>query len=172
MSKNPTDPTADLYSILNTLEKYRDYEGKFTFKICYPEFKGNGNGTCNEWKQSSNPANESIITDFEAINTPLPWNLDGNGGPWGGLGKNAREGDQSRTLIDDVPTNQNYWMSIGAFSATSTSGSGNNTIRRMLGPRFTFGSRSVTKVELFVKGNQNFSCCSLMLNNKFRCKVS
>ena len=40
LSKNPTDPNADLYSILDTLENYRDADGKFTLKICYPEYTG------------------------------------------------------------------------------------------------------------------------------------
>lgn len=154
LSKNPNDPNADLYSILDTLEKYRDAEGKFTFKICYPEFKGNGGGSCNEWKQSSNPATESTITDFEAISTPLPWNFNGNGKPWGGIGKNAKTVDQEKTLIDDVPSNKNSWMSIGAFVETPR--------QRILGPRFSFGSYEVTTVELFVKGNICISFCLLI----------
>ena len=148
LSKNPTDPNADLYSILDTLENFRDAEGKFTFKICYPEVTGFGGGRCNEWKQTSNPATESSITGFEPIGT-LAWNLNGNGQPWKGLGKNVASA-QTRTLIDDFPTSSTYWMSIGAFVAQSTSGT--PPISKILGPRSSVGSFTVTKVELFVKG--------------------
>ena len=115
------------------MENYRDAEGKFRLKICYPEFTGVGGGRCNEWKQSTNFATESFSGNFapgfEAI-PPLPWNLNGNGQTWGGLGKNVGTA-QTRNLIDDTPTSSNYWMSIGAFLASSTSGS----TPRMLGPR-------------------------------------
>ena len=159
MSKNPTDPNADLYSILDTLENFRDAEGKFTFKICYPEFAGVGGGRCNEWKQTSNPATESTITGFEPIGI-LAWNLNSNGQPWGGLGKNVASA-QTRTLIDDLPSSSSYWMSIGAFVAQSTSGT--PPISRILGPRSSVGSYQVTKVELFVKGK----ICVFL--SEFRC---
>ena len=149
LSKNPTDPDADLYSILDTLENYRDAEGKFRFKICYSECTGVNGGRCNEWKQTTNFATESFSGNFapgyEAIE--IAWNLNGNGQPWGGLGKNVATA-QSRNLIDDTPTSSNYWMSVGAFQASSTSGS----TPRMLGPRSTVGNFQVTRVEIFVNG--------------------
>jgi len=149
LSKNPTDPNADLYSILDTLENYRDAEGKFTFKICYPEYTGVGGGRCNEWKQTSNFATETTITGFEPIGT-LAWNLRGDGQPWGGLGKNIAS-QQTRTLIDDMPNSSTFWNSIGAFVLYSTSGTAPNIIKRILGPRSSVGSRQVTKVEIFVR---------------------
>ena len=159
MSKNPTDPNADLYSILDTLETFRDAEGKFTFKICYPEYVGVSGGRCNEWKQTSNPATETTITGFEPIGT-LAWNLRGDGQPWGGLGKNVAS-QQTRTLIDDMPTSSTFWMSIGAFVKYSSSGTAPNIINRVLGPRSTVRSAQVTKVELFVRGKLkcDIVCC-------------
>ena len=77
----------------------------------------------------------------------MNWPVNGNNQPWGGLGKNVATA-QTKTLIDDTPTSSTYWMSIGAFVATSTSGSGTNIIKRMFGPR----GYQVTKVELYVRG--------------------
>jgi len=137
LSKNPTDPNAELYSILDTLENFRDEEGKFTFKLCYPEeYAGNGAGRCNEWKQTSNPATETTITGFEAIGT-LAWNIRSDDKPWGGLGKNA---DSRYALIDDLPKSGDWWTAIGAFVSYGSA----STIP---GPR----PRKVTKVELYVK---------------------
>ena len=62
LSKNTDNPTANLFSILNKLENYRDKDGNFQFKLCYPEV-----GKCNEWIQSSNPAKETTIRGFRAI---------------------------------------------------------------------------------------------------------
>ena len=58
LKKNLNNPDALLFSKLNFLEGYRNKEGKFHFKICFPEIKGNN---CNEWKQTSNPATEGKI---------------------------------------------------------------------------------------------------------------
>merc|ERR1712126_261825 len=55
-SKNVDNPDAKLYSILNKLENYRNKEGKFKFKLRYPELTWGINGSnCNEWFQTSNP---------------------------------------------------------------------------------------------------------------------
>ena len=55
LSKNPDNPNAPLFSILDQLEKYRDDEGNFHFKLCYPEVAGIDGGHCNQWLQSFNP---------------------------------------------------------------------------------------------------------------------
>ena len=58
LSKNPDNPEAPLYSILSKLESYRNADGSFHFKICYPEKKAAKLGHCNEWIQTSNPVTE------------------------------------------------------------------------------------------------------------------
>ena len=65
MYKNPDNPEADLFSVLYRLEDFRDDDGNFHFKLCYPELTGVGGGRCNEWIQSSNPATEGTIAGFQ-----------------------------------------------------------------------------------------------------------
>ena len=138
LSKNPDNPNADLYSILAGLEDFRDANGKFQFKLCYPELAPVGaKGNCNEWIQTSNPAIESIITGFEAIS--LAFVKDSYDKPWRGLGRNLAQIDSS-TLIDDSPSEGNWYSAIGAFKT--------NQAQEIAGPRPKF----VSKVELFVKG--------------------
>ena len=67
MSKNPDNPEADLFSILDKLEDYRKPVGHFHFKLCYPELQGVNGGHCNEWKQSSNPVSQGTVSQFRPI---------------------------------------------------------------------------------------------------------
>ena len=107
LKKNLNNPDALLFSKLNFLEGYRNKEGKFHFKICYPEIKGNN---CNEWKQTSNPATEGKIQGFQKIKLAFPKN--GAGGSWGGLGRS--ELHSSHTLMDDTGSAAYWWMAVGA----------------------------------------------------------
>ena len=66
LSKNPGEPEADLYSVLDQLESLRSVEGSFHFKLCYPEVTGEAGGSCNEWTQTSNPATDSNIAGYQA----------------------------------------------------------------------------------------------------------
>ena len=142
---NPTNPNADLFSILYQLENYRDSKGNFQFKLCYPEIKGIGGKTCNEWIQSSNPATDSVITGFLPISLAFVKNSINS--DWKGLGINI-PGNQRSALIDDAPSHGHWFMAIGAFSFFVFQ----NTIP---GPRIEpESSRSpTTKVELFVLPN-------------------
>ena len=99
-NKNPDKPyTAQLFSILDKLENFRDRDGIFHLKLCYPELTlGIDGHTCNEWKQSSNPFTESSITGFEPIF--LAFTQDSNFNDWRGLGKSPSQFPQ--TLIDDT----------------------------------------------------------------------
>ena len=112
LSKNPDNPEAPLFSILGDLESYRTSDGLFHFKLCYPEINGDtGHGDqCNEWKQSSNPATEATIKDFQAVSLGFPNNsLNGS---WAGLGKSS---DQTpKSLMDDAPTHAQWHTAIGA----------------------------------------------------------
>ena len=100
---------------MDQLEDYRNSEGNFHFKLCYPELTWGRNGkTCNEWIQSSNPYTDTTISGFEEIF--LAFDTDSNNESWKGLGKNSA-GNDARTIMDDSPT-QSYWYSaIGAKSA-------------------------------------------------------
>ena len=107
LKRNQNNPDALLFSKLNFLEGYRNKEGKFHFKICFPEIKGNN---CNEWKQTSNPATEGKIRGFQKIKLAFPKN--GAGGSWGGLGRS--ELHSSHTLMDDTGSAPYWWMAVGA----------------------------------------------------------
>ena len=52
LTKNPDNPEASLYSVLDQLETLRSPEGSLRLRLCYPELDGG----CNEWVQTSNPA--------------------------------------------------------------------------------------------------------------------
>ena len=108
LSKKPDNPDAKLFSVLNKLEEYRNHEGNFHFKVCYPEVAGASGGHCNEWFQSSNPTTEGTITGYQAIS--IAFFIDGNEGSWGGLGWSG----ENSTLIDNTGTQANWWGAIGA----------------------------------------------------------
>lgn len=109
--KNPKNPNADLFSILDQLEKYRNSDGNFRFKLCYPEVTwGLGGKKCNEWIQSSNPLTETTITGFKPIS--LAFHLNSGKDPWAGLGKSPSQ--WSGAAIDDTPTSSGWWYAIGA----------------------------------------------------------
>ena len=111
-SKNPEDPDNKLFSILDKLEDYRNSEGNFQFKLCYPELTWGKEGkTCNEWIQSSNPYTNSTITGFEEIF--LAFDRDGTNGNWKGLGMNTL-GNNGATIVDDSPSHPNWHSAIGA----------------------------------------------------------
>ena len=131
LKKNPDRPEARLFSILYQLESFRNADGNFHFKLCYP--KGQHiNNRCNEWLQSSNPAVETNITGFKAIS--LSYKKNGNKDPWVGLGLDG----SSYTLIDDTPSKGKWYSAIGA--------------RREQGKETIPGFRPllVKKVQLFV----------------------
>ena len=69
LEKNPSDPNADLFSILGNLESFRREDGTFLLKIVYPELRGN-----NKWEQKSNPATEENIDGFREIHLGLTKN--------------------------------------------------------------------------------------------------
>ena len=156
LSKNPDNPEAPLFSILGDLESYRTSDGLFHFKLCYPEINGDtGHGDqCNEWKQSSNPATEATIKDFQAVKLAFSKNcLNSN---WTGLGKSS---DQSpKSLMDDLPTHANWCSAIGATHYWWPNEFTTNLVEQspmselyIPGPNFPGNSPlvAVTKVELF-----------------------
>ena len=152
LRKNSNNPDAKLFSILDaltqnsegSLTKIRDEQGNFHFKICFPELKKSKwegkkkeDGYCNEWLQSSNPVEESVVTGFQALD--LIFTKDGAQGPWHGLGKG---GEEDIALIDDTGAEHYYWMAVGATKLTPYYGKD-----AIPGPWLT----PVKQVELYVK---------------------
>ena len=109
LNKNPDNPDAELFSILDQLEDYRDHEGILHFKLCYPELTGVGGCHCNEWTQTSNPVISQNIEGFNAISIAFP--QDGKRNSWAGLGRSPVG---HRSFLDDTPSDYTWWTSIGA----------------------------------------------------------
>ena len=138
-------PAAKLYSILNQLENYRDSDGKFQFKLCYPQLTWGKDGkTCNEWIQSSNIYTESDITDFQEIFLAFGIN---SLGLWKGLGKNS-PGNDGATIIDDSPHHGNYYSAIGSKVYWMSSGN----IPGPTHPTDSGANSPISKVEIYVLG--------------------
>ena len=135
LSKNPDNPEKDLFSILNKLEDYRNQEGHFHFKLCYPELQGVNGGNCNEWTQSSNPVSQGTVSKFRPISIEFP--KDGLERSWGGLGRS--NWDETNALLDDTGTDSKWWSAIGAMKYH-----GNGTTFPGPFPNY------VTRVELFI----------------------
>ena len=115
-NKNPDDEDADLFSILDTLDFFRGVDGKFLFKLCYPEFEGSNGGHCNEWYQTSNPFTESEITGFEKVKTEFELQHPGQTEVFKGLGKNSPDsGSAGNSAISNNPLMSHWMMAIGAY---------------------------------------------------------
>ena len=89
-NKNTEDENADLFSVLDTLDFFRGLDGKFLFKLCYPEVEGSTGGHCNEWYQTSDPFTDSVITGFDPVKIEFP----GKTNVFAGLGSNSEDPDK------------------------------------------------------------------------------
>ena len=113
-NKNAENETANLFSILDQLEKYRDCNGDLHLKLCYPELAGNFTDPCNEWIQSSNPATDSIIKGYK----PIKITFRSTNKDFPGLGLTQR--GKATSLIEDFPYIKNgRSFSIGTIKETN-----------------------------------------------------
>ena len=153
LNKNPDNPDADLYSILDSLENFRNQDGTFHLRVCYPELSVNGS-SCNEWIQSSNPVTETEITGFQAIS--LVFTKNGANKSWEGLGLDR----SNHTLIADSPKMVRKWG--GAIGAKEWSSEGAGVIP---GPK---DHQPVTKVVLTALTKEThgkiYSCLSVLVD--------
>ena len=138
MTKNPTNPDAKLFSVLNDLEPLAD--GSFHLKLCYPELSTTMDPPCSEWTQTSNPATDSTILNYQAVNIAFD-GLDGSHRTFRGLGVSPPS--QASTYIDDWPENKLWFSPIGARNFYG----GADTIPSTTG-------HFVRKVELYVETQQ------------------
>jgi len=106
LSKNGGDPSAKLFSRLDLLEIFRREDGKFRFKIVFPDLGGS-----NEWIQTSNPATSVTIKGYEPVN--IDYKVQGRNKTWRGLGLCT---GQKKAFICDTPTTGNWWMCVGCES--------------------------------------------------------
>jgi len=97
------------YSILNALERYRNSDRSFRFKLVYPSLAA---PNTIEWSQTNNPTSTKEVTDSIAI-TNSPWEKGIGCGSWrGGL----ISGNTS-TLITGDGSNVCWWYAIGAYAS-------------------------------------------------------
>jgi hypothetical protein len=95
-------PEDDNYSVLGDLENYRGADGKFEFKLCWPQ----GGRLCQWWKQSNNPlegAAHSGVQGYEGIEI----HYTNNG--WGGL-----EHGGTASLFDGTNNHGNWYYAVGS----------------------------------------------------------
>ena len=119
-NKNPDNEDAELFSILDKLEFFRGIDGKFLFKLCYPEMEGQGvlGGHCNVWYQTSNPFTDSMITGYEKV--MLAFGLKSDETEFVGLGRNNKTtSSATKAAISDSPFTDSWWMAVGAFAGES-----------------------------------------------------
>ena len=138
-NKNPDDENADLFSILDTLDFFRGVDGKFLFKLCYPEVEGSTGGHCNEWYQTSNPFTDSDITGFENVRSEFELKSEGKTDVFAGLGRNSDGASASKSAVSNSPLTGYWWMAVGQYKEQSF----------LPGP-VEAGGEAVTVVELFV----------------------
>lgn len=144
-NKNPQNENSKLFSILDQLEKFRDAEGNFELKVCYPEVTYTPIYPCNEWIQSSNPVHETNITGFRALRIAFP--KTSTGGTFSGLGLSPPS--FGSTLIDETPSHGNWYFAIGALQYWHK----DDTIP---GPRHgDTDLAAVRRVELWVKTSES-----------------
>lgn len=108
--------TANKYSRLNILDKFKGSDGKFEFMLKYPD----DTTAYNRWKQTNNPCKEfkgysdsSLTVDgYEAVS--IAW----TGNAWGGLNRqNSDETDISPCFLSGTVGHSNWYYAIGASSS-------------------------------------------------------
>lgn len=103
-SSNEGNQSADKFSILGQLEKFRRKDGKLKLKLYYPEYPDR----TNIWYQTSNPTYQSIA-GYQAILTGYSGNY------WGGLEYYGT----STTFINGSVGHSNWYFAIGSFDSWS-----------------------------------------------------
>ncbi|MDD3002945.1 MAG: DUF2341 domain-containing protein [Candidatus Shapirobacteria bacterium] len=101
-SYNESNPTADRYSILGKLSKFKD-NGIFTFKLNWPTL----DSSRNIWSQTSNPISETIA-GYTAIT------IDHTDNVWGGIAPSG-----ASTFIDGSPSDSTWYYAIASYTIWS-----------------------------------------------------
>jgi hypothetical protein len=96
---NSNDPSASKYAILDELESYRSDDGRFYFRLTWPD-----EDVSYQWIQLSNPTSEGI-SGYQALSVPYTGNF------WGGL----EPGNGCCALIDGSVNHGNWFYAVGSF---------------------------------------------------------
>ena len=139
LRKHSNNSAALLFSVLDEIDQYKNEDGNYHLKLCYPELTGVGGGHCNEWTQTSNPVTDTTITGFQPIT--IAFTQNGYGEDWRGLGRSPDK--YPATLMDDAPSRPFWWTAIGATKDYAAA---------KLGIPGPFEQKKyVNKIELYIK---------------------
>merc|ERR1719150_2087387 len=104
---NPEDPENDNYAILNQLDQFRSNDGRFYFKLTWPDADEE---VIYEWSQTSNPLLEDVV-GYEPIHVPY------TGRGWGGLEPSSK-GLMDGSVLGNFKGN--WFYAVGAYDTVST----------------------------------------------------
>jgi len=137
---NSDDPDNDNYAILNQLEQFRSNDGKFYFKLNWPD---SVEDVTMEWSQTSNPLLEDVV-GYEPIDVPY------TGRGWGGL-EPSTKGLMDGSVIGTYKGN--WFWAVGAYDTVGA----NNRL-----PAYAKSNNDYDywqdRVELYVQKRQDASC--------------
>lgn len=102
LSKNVASPTANQYSILNQLDKFKA-NGRYIFKINWP-----GYAARNIWAQTTNPTLDQAVGGY------VPLAIDSVSNYWKGLERNCAMGCSS-SLMDGSVGHANWFYAVGSI---------------------------------------------------------
>jgi hypothetical protein len=112
-SVNPALPSADQFSILDTLESYRS-AGKLTLRLRWPQnYPANPLAADVTWRQASNPVLQpscATVTGYEEVEGFPLVEPGANACVFGGLQRACR----AYALLDGCIGNGNWWWAVGA----------------------------------------------------------
>jgi len=107
IAKNAATPTANHYSILDQLDKFKA-NGRYVFKMSWPGFVGR-----NIWIQTTNPTIDQPVAGY------APLLIDSTQYSWAGIERNCTLGCAS-AFIDGSVASGNWYYAIGSFVAWGT----------------------------------------------------
>ena len=102
ISKNISNPSANLYSILNQLDEFKA-NNRYIFRINWPGYVQR-----NIWMQSSNPLISQPVAGY------VPLSIDTSTEGWGGIERDCTVGC-SNTFMDGTIGTSNYFYAIGQY---------------------------------------------------------
>ena len=146
---NPLDDDADLYSIMDKLLQFKHSDGRWHFKICYPELQNLHSFPCNQWSQMRRP-HVGVAINVVRQNTTFKYRLPVWDADWArfyGLSLTKDGFGEDLSVIKGSRSRKERWFTIGALALENG---------KIPGPVDTL----VSKVELFAKREDRLAAAS------------
>ena len=134
---NPLDDDADRFSIMGKLPQFKHSNGRWYFKLCYPELASTHPFPCNVWSQTRRP-HEGAASNVVKQNTTFRYRLPA-GASWtlfSGLSLTRDSFGADLSVVKATRSRKERWFTIGALAFDNG---------KIPGPLDTL----VSKVELF-----------------------